>query len=68
MSARCKPNLRLVEASAETPANVARQGFSFIYRQGERNFCPDCGRGHWHIGRSTAECAFCATAVPLGGV
>jgi hypothetical protein len=27
--------------------------------------CPGCGRSHWLIGRATAECAFCATALPL---
>lgn len=27
--------------------------------------CPGCGRSHWLIGRATAECGFCATALPL---
>ena len=26
---------------------------------------PGCGRTHWIIGRMSAECAFCATALPL---
>ena len=26
---------------------------------------PGCGRTHWIIGRISAECAFCATALPL---
>jgi hypothetical protein len=29
------------------------------------NHCPGCGRTHWIIGRVSAECAFCATALPL---
>lgn len=33
------------------------------YRIGQA--CPGCGRSHWHVGRATAECAFCATAMPL---
>lgn len=36
-----------------------------IYREGEINHCPGCGRTHWHIGRITAECAFCHWALPL---
>jgi hypothetical protein len=31
----------------------------------ETNHCPGCGRSQWLIGRSTAECAFCSTAVLL---
>ncbi len=36
-----------------------------VYREGQRNDCPGCGRCHWTIGRVTAECAFCSTAMPL---
>jgi hypothetical protein len=36
-----------------------------IYYEGETNHCPGCSRTQWHIGRMTAECAFCATALPL---
>ena len=35
------------------------------YRPGHEFGCPGCGRTNWHVGRSTAECAYCATAVPL---
>jgi hypothetical protein len=39
------------------------------YRVGQESVpvCPGCGRTHWLVGRSTAECAFCATALPLIG-
>lgn len=40
-------------------------GYRPNYRAGEINRCPGCGRTHWMIGRATAECAYCATAVPL---
>jgi hypothetical protein len=36
-----------------------------LYYADTVNHCPACGHTHWHIGRSTAECAFCATAMPL---
>ena len=41
------------------------RGYHAVYRDGEINHCPGCGRTHWHIGRMLAECAFCATALPL---
>jgi hypothetical protein len=35
------------------------------YRKNEANHCPGCGRSQWIVGRTTAECAFCSTALPL---
>lgn len=49
------------------PAFLARS-FIPLYHQDTVNHCPSCGHTHWHIGRSTAECAFCATALPLAMV
>jgi hypothetical protein len=42
-----------------------KRGYHAVYREGDTNHCPGCGRTHWHIGRTTAECAFCGTALPL---
>lgn len=41
------------------------RGYHAVYREHEVNHCPGCGRTHWHIGRVSAECAFCTTALPL---
>lgn len=41
------------------------RGYHVVYRDHENNHCPGCGRSHWLIGRLMAECAFCATALPL---
>ena len=41
------------------------RGYHAAYRDGEVNHCPGCGRSHWIIGRLSAECAFCSTALPL---
>ncbi len=49
------------------PARLNR-GFVPLYHQDTVNHCPCCGHRHWHIGRSTAECAFCETALPLAMV
>lgn len=45
--------------------NPNARGYHAVYRENETNHCPGCGRTHWHIGRMSAECAFCSTALPL---
>lgn len=52
-------------AKARGPFNPKDRGYAVGYRANEVNYCPGCGRTHWFIGRATAECAFCATAMPL---
>lgn len=47
------------------PFMPGRTGYRVAYRAEETNHCPSCGRSHWLIGRMTAECAYCATALPL---
>ena len=41
------------------------RGYHAVYREHDINHCPGCGRTHWLIGQMSAECAFCATALPL---
>jgi hypothetical protein len=50
------------EGFAHDPQN---RGYSVVYRENEVNHCPGCGRTHWYVGRVSAECGFCATALPL---
>jgi hypothetical protein len=52
-------------ASPSFAAALAKRGHHIIYRANEANHCPGCGRSHWYIGRISAECGFCGTAVPL---
>jgi len=47
------------------PHDPALRGYHAVYRDNELNRCPGCGRSHWLVGRISAECAFCATALPL---
>ena len=51
--------------SRRTPFNPNVRGYHAVYHDGEINHCPGCGRTHWLIGRMSAECAFCTTALPL---
>lgn len=41
------------------------RGYQVLFRANESNHCPGCGRAHWYVGRLTAECVFCGTALPL---
>jgi hypothetical protein len=52
-------------ASANFAAALAQRGHHIVYRANEPNHCPGCGRSQWYIGRMSAECGFCGTAVPL---
>lgn len=50
---------------ARAAINPGSRGYHAVYHDGEINHCPACGRTHWLIGRLSAECAFCTTALPL---
>ena len=52
-------------SSKVTDFNPAKRGYHAVYRDNEVNHCPGCGRTHWYVGRTLAECGFCATALPL---
>ena len=47
------------------PHDPQHRGYCIQYREDEVNHCPGCGRTHWYVGRVSAECGFCATALPL---
>ena len=52
-------------ASVSFAAGLAKRGHHIVYRANSANHCPGCGRSQWYIGRVSAECGFCGTAVPL---
>lgn len=47
--------------------NPQARGYHAAYKPGETNHCPGCGHTHWLVGRLSAECAFCSTALPFSG-
>ena len=49
------------------PHNPGLRGLLSLHRRECVNRCPGCGRSHWLMGRFSAECAFCSTALPLEG-
>jgi hypothetical protein len=57
----------LLHRDTTPAADVGRRGYHAVYRPNETNRCPGCGRAHWHVGRFSAECGFCATALPFAG-
>lgn len=47
------------------PPAYGDRGFRPIYHRNAVNHCPGCNGAQWYIGRVSAECAFCGTALPL---
>jgi len=43
-------------------------GKRVLFRPGEPKTCPECGSSQWIVGRRTAGCGSCATAVPRAEV
>jgi hypothetical protein len=60
-----KTMLTSIEGGRSYPHDPALRGFQILYHSGELNRCPGCGRSHWYIGRLSAECGFCGTALAL---
>ena len=54
-----------MRSSNVTSFDPSRRGYHAVYRENEVNHCPGCGRTHWYVGRTLAECGFCSTALPL---
>jgi hypothetical protein len=52
-------------ATSSFASTLANRGHHIVYRANVANHCPGCGRSQWYIGRVSAECGFCGTAVPL---
>ena len=52
-------------AQRDFGADLPARGHHVVYRTNESNRCPGCGRAQWYVGRMTAECGFCGTAVAL---
>lgn len=46
-------------------SNLLQRGLQPVYHEHKTNQCPGCGRTQWYVGRISAECCFCATALPL---
>lgn len=47
------------------PILLDQRGYGAAYHPGENTRCPGCHRRQWYVGRITAECAHCATALPI---
>ncbi len=52
-------------AQRDFGTDLSARGHHVVYRSNESNRCPGCGRAQWYVGRITAECGFCGTAVAL---
>ncbi len=57
----------LKSAHLRSAYDPGARGYHAVYRQHQTNHCPGCGRSNWLVGRASAECGFCATALPFAG-
>mgnify|MGYP003575377666 CR=1 FL=1 len=62
---RAEPVTAAILAARGGIAPAHQRGYHVEYRGDGSDRCPGCGRAHFYLGRLTAECAFCGTAVPL---
>ena len=42
--------------------------FVVSYHLGKINHCPGCAGTQWYVGRESAQCAICETALPLAQI
>lgn len=54
----------MIHSKEFIPSHEVR-GYRVVYREKEVNRCPGCGHSHWYVGRVSAECGVCSTALPL---
>jgi hypothetical protein len=47
------------------PHNLMARGYQVLFRAEQVNHCPGCNGTNWYVGRVTAECGRCGTALPL---
>lgn len=45
--------------------DLSARGYQVLFWEEGVNHCPGCGHSQWYVGRITAECGHCATALPL---
>lgn len=45
--------------------DLSARGYQVLFWQGEVNRCPGCGHSNWFVGRITAECGVCGTALSI---
>lgn len=60
-----KGPVTMSHASRAEPFSAAARRPALLYRQNEVNHCPGCGGTAWIVGRATAQCVRCDTALPL---
>ncbi len=45
--------------------DLSARGYQVLFWRGEVNRCPGCGQSQWYVGRVSAECGICGTALPM---
>lgn len=45
--------------------DLSSRGYVVLFHPDQPNHCPGCGHSQWYVGRVSAECGICGTALPL---
>ncbi len=45
--------------------DLSARGYLVLFHPDETNHCPGCGHSQWYVGRVSAECGICGTALAL---
>lgn len=56
---------QLSKGPPAVPHGLLDAHYALAYHPGLVNHCPGCAGTHWLVGRTTAQCPRCDTALPL---
>ena len=56
---------RSIASDTTFQLDLSARGYQVLFWRGAVNRCPGCGHSQWYIGRVTAECGICGTALPI---
>lgn len=45
--------------------DLSARGYQVLFWRDQVNRCPGCGQSNWYVGRITAECGVCGTALSI---
>jgi hypothetical protein len=58
---------RLLNSEQSFKLDLSSRGYLVLFDPDGPNHCPGCGHSQWFVGRVSAECGICGTALPLAG-
>jgi len=57
--------IKALKSEESFQLDLTARGYAVLFRPDQSNHCPGCGHSQWFVGRMSAECGICGTALPL---